>query len=222
MSLEHPAARYSFKRGEGGCPATRQGTEKIRADSMRDKSQCNIGPNLRPQKIGQLMTVSLWNPIFQTLCQTTHQTSIRPRRSPELSMILGDQRRRQEVKHTLLNGCKSYPMALYPSAQTTSEHGPTPTEQTTKQWKGAACLNATGQFKAPSVTSEETAHTAEVLQQMSYIGGMNYARARLQEATASRLSGKSKQVRPPALLAQTGTTGPHRDSRSSSPSSKAA
>ena len=45
-----------------------------------------------------------------------------------------------------------------------------------------SCLNATGLFKAPSVTSGETAHTAEVLQQMSYIGGMNYARARLQEA----------------------------------------
>ena len=85
-----------------------------------------------------------------------------------------------------------------------------------------SCLNATGQFKAPSVTSEETGHTAEVLQQLSYIEGMNYARARLQEATASRPSGKSKQVRPPALLAQTGTTGPHGDSRLSSPSSKAA
>ena len=40
-------------------------------------------------------------------------------------------------------------------------------------------LNATGQFKAPSTASEGTANTAEVLQQMSYIGGMNYARARL-------------------------------------------
>ena len=49
-----------------------------------------------------------------------------------------------------------------------------------------SCLNATGQFKARSVTSEETAHTAEVLQQMLYIGGINYARARLQETTASR------------------------------------
>ena len=50
---------------------------------------------------------------------------------------------------------------------------------------------------------------------------MNYARARLQEATAPTPSGKDKQVRPPGLLAQTGTTGPHGDSRSSSPSSKA-
>ena len=76
-----------------------------------------------------------------------------------------------------------------------------------------SCLNATGQFKAPSVTSEETAHTAEVLQQMSYIGCMNYARTRLQEATAPRSSVKGKQIRPPALLAQTGTTGPHGDLR---------
>ena len=85
-----------------------------------------------------------------------------------------------------------------------------------------SCLNATGQFKAPSTASEGRAHTTEVLQQMSYIGGMDYARARLQEATAPRASGKGKQVRPPALLALTSTTGPHGDSRSSSPSSKAA
>ena len=84
-----------------------------------------------------------------------------------------------------------------------------------------SCLNATGQFKAPSVTSEDTAHTAEVLQQMSYIRGMN-SYISLQEATAPRPSGKGKQVRPPALLAQTGTTGPHGGSRSSSLSSKAA
>ena len=87
-----------------------------------------------------------------------------------------------------------------------------------------SCLNATGQFKAPSTASEGTAHTAEVLQQMSYIGGMNYAGARLQEATAPRPPEKDKQIRPDGKygLAQTGTTGPHGDSRSSSPSSKAA
>ena len=85
-----------------------------------------------------------------------------------------------------------------------------------------SCLNSTGQFKAPSTASEGTAHTTEVFQQMSYIGGMDYARARLQEATAPRASGKGKQVRPPALLALTSTTGPHGNSRSSSPSSKAA
>ena len=85
-----------------------------------------------------------------------------------------------------------------------------------------SCLNATGKFKAPSTTSEGTANTAEVLQQMSFVGGMNYAKTRLQEAAAPRPSGKGKQIRPPALLAQTGTTGPHGDSRSSSPSSKAA
>ena len=57
---------------------------------------------------------------------------------------------------------------------------------------------------------------------MVYIRGKNYARARMQEATASRPLGKGKQVRPPALLAQTSATGPNGDSRSSSPSSKAA
>ena len=59
-----------------------------------------------------------------------------------------------------------------------------------------SCLIATGQFKAPSTASESTPHTTEVLQQMSYVGGINYARARLQEATAPRPSGKGRQVRP--------------------------
>ena len=76
-----------------------------------------------------------------------------------------------------------------------------------------SCMNATGQFKAPSTASETTPHTAEVLQKMSYIEGMNYAKARLQEATAARPSGKGKQIRPPPLLAQTSATGPHHDSK---------
>ena len=60
-----------------------------------------------------------------------------------------------------------------------------------------SCLNATGLFKAPSTASESTTpHTAEVLQELFYIGGMNYAKARLQEATAPRPSGKGKQIRP--------------------------
>ena len=60
-----------------------------------------------------------------------------------------------------------------------------------------SCLNATRQFKAPSTASESTTpHTAEVLQEMSYIGGKNYAKACLQEATAPRLSGKGEQIRP--------------------------
>ena len=105
----------------------------------------------------------------------------------------------------------------------TDEAGTWPNSNRTNAEEEAemSCLNATGQFKAPSMASESTANTAEILQQMSYVGGMNYARARLQEATAPRPSGKSRQIRPPALLAQTGTTGPHGDSRSSSPSSKA-
>ena len=57
---------------------------------------------------------------------------------------------------------------------------------------------------------------------MSYIGGMNYARARLQEATASQPPAKGRQVRPLALLAQASTTGLHGASCSSSPLSKTA
>ena len=74
----------------------------------------------------------------------------------------------------------------------------------------------------PARQARGTPHTTEVLQQMSYVGGMNYAKARLEEATAPRQSVKGKQTRPPALLAQTSATGQHGDSCSSSPSSKAA
>ena len=126
-----------------------------------------------------------------------------------------------DIKPTLLNGYGNYPMRSHLLAQITSERGPTLTEPMRRKYM-MSCSNTTGQFTAPSTASEGTAHTAEVFQQMSYIGGMNYARARLQKATAPRPPGKGKHIRPPALLAQTGTTGPHGDSRSSSPSSKAA
>ena len=55
--------------------------------------------------------------------------------------------------------------------------------------------------------------TAPTLRQMSYVGGMNYARYRLEEATASMASAKGKLVRAPALLTQTISTGQmvHRD-----------
>ena len=74
----------------------------------------------------------------------------------------------------------------------TDEAGTWPNSNRTNAEEEAemSCLNATGQFKAPSMASESTANTAEILQQMSYVGGMNYARARLQEATAPRPSEK--------------------------------
>ena len=74
----------------------------------------------------------------------------------------------------------------------TDEAGTWPNSNRTnaKEEAEMSCLNATGQFKAPSMASESTANTAEILQQMSYVGGMNYARARLQEATAPEHLGR--------------------------------
>ena len=53
------------------------------------------------------------------------------------------------------------------------------------------------------------------------MGGLNYAKPRLLEATEPRASGKGRKVRPPAFIAQTAATGPHGTSRSASPSSEA-
>ena len=61
--------------------------------------------------------------------------------------------------------------------------------------------------------------TADLLQEMTYVRSMNYARTRLLEVTGPKTSGKEKKVSPPALLAQTATTGPHGTSRSALPSS---
>ena len=74
----------------------------------------------------------------------------------------------------------------------TDEAGTWPNSNRTNAEEEAemSCLNATGQLKAPSMASESTANTAEILQQMSYVGGMNYARARLQEATAPEHLGR--------------------------------
>ena len=60
-----------------------------------------------------------------------------------------------------------------------------------------------GAPKTTIMTSDDTAH---VLQEMAYVGGMSYARTRLQDATGSRASGKGKRVQPPGLLAQAPTT----------------
>ena len=88
---------------------------------------------------------------------------------------------------------------------------------------GATCdeeeTEDAGAKEAPKATSMMSTETAHVLREMSYVGGMNYARTRLQEAAAFKTSDKGKRVRPPALL--TATSGPHGASRSSSPSSKA-
>ena len=58
--------------------------------------------------------------------------------------------------------------------------------------------------------------TANILQEMTYVGGMNFARTRLLEVTDPKVYGKGRKARPPTLLAQTATTGTQGMSRSAS------
>ena len=74
--------------------------------------------------------------------------------------------------------------------------------------------------KQPDAATVASDDTTQVLRKMSYVGGMEYARTRLMEATAYTTSGKGKRTRPPTVLAQTAATGPHGTSRASSPQSK--
>ena len=67
---------------------------------------------------------------------------------------------------------------------------PWPNSNRTQIEKGLGCS------KTRDVTSMASDNTALVLQQITYVGGLNYARNRLGEATASRASGKGKQMRP--------------------------
>ena len=58
------------------------------------------------------------------------------------------------------------------------------------------CSNVANAPKAMSLTSDTTAN---ISQEMSYVGGMNHAKTRLLEATGTRASGKERKVRPPEL-----------------------
>ena len=72
------------------------------------------------------------------------------------------------------------------------------------------CSNTTDAPKAASMKSDTT---AIVLQEMSYVGGI--------EVTEPKASGKGRKLRPPTLLAQTAAARSHGASRSASPSTQA-
>ena len=81
----------------------------------------------------------------------------------------------------------------YPTKKTSSEADasrPWSNYNRTKDEERVGCSSATGLSKAVSIISDDS---AQVLQEMSYVGGMNYARTRLQEAVAFRASGKWKE-----------------------------
>ena len=65
--------------------------------------------------------------------------------------------------------------------------------------EGAGCSNILNAPKTISVTSDSTAN---VLQEMAFVGGMNYARTRLLGDTDPKASGKRKKVRTPILVPQ--------------------
>ena len=71
------------------------------------------------------------------------------------------------------------------------------------------------------VTGMVSDTTTNKWQEMTSLGGMNYARTRLLDATGCKTSAKERKVRPPTLQAQFATTGPLVTSRFTSPTSKA-
>ena len=63
----------------------------------------------------------------------------------------------------------------------------------------AACSRAPGNDGSPS--SPDSTNTEAILESMNDIGGMNYAKYRL-EASQAKASGKQKKVRPPTLCVE--------------------
>ena len=86
----------------------------------------------------------------------------------------------------------------------------------TQSDRETGCSKMQGATGVQDTASMLSIDTSEVMRQMSFAGRMDYARYRSQQATASRPSGKGRQIIPPAVLAQTATTGPHEESRSTS------
>ena len=72
------------------------------------------------------------------------------------------------------------------------------TENEINNTDGQRCSNMVDAPEAASMTSDTTANT---LQEISNVGGMNYARTRLLKMTEHRAFTKGRKVRPPALLA---------------------
>ena len=91
---------------------------------------------------------------------------------------------------------------------------PWPNFNKTRREEGLGSSKTAKHPDAASIVNDGTAH---FLQQMSYVGAINYARNRLEEARASKASGNGKRVK----LAQTATTGKQGSSPSTSPQSKA-
>ena len=99
-----------------------------------------------------------------------------------------------------------------------------PKSNKTQSERGTGCSKAQDAKRMKDAASMLSVDTAEVMRPMSFVGGTECASHRLQEATASRPSGKGRKVRSPivsAALTQNATTGPHGESRSTSPESKA-
>ena len=90
---------------------------------------------------------------------------------------------------------------------------PWPNFNKSQSEEGLGCLKTAKQPDAASMAIERTAHLRK---QISFLGGMNHGRSRLEEARASRASGNSERVK----LAQTATSGKQGSSQSTSPQSK--
>ena len=145
---------------------------------------------------------------FQTPYQTTYLTNIsqgKLRGSSESFEEKGSQTHTSKWLQVLpRNRTPSYAddPRPWPNSQRTTEED--------DNLEGSGCSNTMSALKATSMASDTTAN---IMQEFTYVGGMNYARTRLLEATGPRNCGKGRKVRPSTLLAQTALSGPHGTSR---------
>ena len=68
--------------------------------------------------------------------------------------------------------------------------------------EGAGCSNT---ISTPNAASFASDTTSNILQEMTYVGGMNYAKTRLLDATGPKPAGKGRKVTPATLQSQIAT-----------------
>ena len=144
--------------------------------------------------------------------------------SKEIVKATGDTSDDSDSRAHTTQWLRQLPQSFTPAANIRDTMKEWPNSNRAQSERGTGCSKTQNETGMLDIASRLIFDTTEEMKQMSFGGGMEYARHRLQEATASRLSGKGRQVRLPAVpaaLAQTTATGPRGESRSTSPESRA-
>ena len=144
--------------------------------------------------------------------------------SKEIGKATGDTSDDSDSRAHTTQWLRELPESFTPAATIRDTMKEWPKSNRAQSERGTECSKAQDETAVLDTGRILSIDSTEAMKQMSFLGGMEYARHRLQEATASRSSGKGHQIRPPAVpapLAQTTATGPHGESRSTSPESRA-